>query len=426
MLLYQALIVVLLVLLLANAVANLWALGRLRAVPAPEEGPSVSILIPARNEESTIQDSLWSLLNQEYPNFEVIVLDDDSDDQTAELTEDIVRKATDRGINARIIRGQDVPVGWTGKNWACYQLAEASTGDYLFFTDAHTIHEPGTVAALVDYSTQKTAGLLTGWPRLTSGNVVSEMITAIIPFTVLSLFPIWFQRLTQFRRKPQDRGVNRLVTVANADYLFFTRDCYTKIGGHAAVAGQVLDGLALAREVTVRADEGLRFFHCDAGKFAKVQWNGSTTEVREHLARLTEAAIHQRKPAFWGAIAALVAVYLLPFVNAFLVPSHTLHTVLQQITLIYLIHVAMVLRLGTSVRGALLHPAGMVLTLWLVVTARFTAQNASVQWKGRSYGVIPTPAVEPEPVAVEEAAEEETQEEEVVGEQRQSFKHLLP
>ena len=404
MILYQALIVVLLVLLLANAAANLWALTRLRAVAPPERGPSVSILIPARNEEKTIEDALWSLLHQDYPNCEVLVLDDGSSDRTAELAERIILEAGETGVCARVIRGEDLPEGWTGKNWACHQLADAASGDYLFFTDAHTIHEPGTISSLADYASRKDAGLLTGWPRLLSGNPVSEMVSSIVPFVILSLFPIWLQRLTQFRRKPQDRGVNRLMTVANADYLFFSRDCYARIGGHAAVSGEVLDGLALAREVTTRADDGLRLFHCDAGKFSKVQWTGPIGEVREHFARLTEAAFYQRKPAFWITMAALLAVYWLPFVNVWLVPSQTVHTVLQQIVLIYLIQVLMVLRLGTNLRGALLHPAGMLLTLWIAATSRFTARNAKVEWKGRSYDVTDSGD---EPMPTEEASKSE-------------------
>ena len=395
MILFQALIVVLLFLLLANALVNLGALGRLHPAPPAEEGPRVSILIPVRNEEDTIVESLQSLMEQDYPNCELIILDDHSSDQTPELAEHLFHEAGEKAAHARVYRGHDLPEGWTGKNWACHQLAEVATGEYLFFTDAHTIHQPGTISALVDCATKKGAGLLSGWPRLVAGNKLAEMVSAMVPFLVLSLFPAWLQRLTQARRKPQDVGATRAVTVANADYLFFTRQCYLQIGGHAAAPSQLLEGVALARSVTSRATEGLQFFHCDAGKFSTVHWDGSASKMREHAARIIEAVFHRNQAAFWLSCAALLMIYVLPFVSLCLSSAQTVHTALQQISLIYITHVAVVLRMGTNLRGAALHPVSMVLTLWMALSGRLSAKSAGVQWKGRAYGVSSeTPCLE--------------------------------
>lgn len=422
MILYQALIVVLLVLLLANTVANVWTMRRLRSVSPPVEGPSVSVLIGAREDENAIEDAVRSLLYQDYPNYELLILDDDSSDRTAEIAEAVIRETGNPGIYTRVIRGEDLPEGWTEKNWACHQLAEAASGDYLFFTNGHTIHEPGTISALVDEASRKRASLLSGWPRLLSGNVMAEMVSAIVPFVVLTIFPIWLQRLTQYRQKSQDRGVNRIATIANGDYLFFTRDCYERIGGHAAVRGQRCGGVALAQAVTLRADTGLRYFHCDAARFSKSVWTGSFSEVREHCTKFTSAIFDQRKPAFWITAAALLVVYLLPFVNVWLVATQNVHTVVQQIVLIYLIQMLMVFRMGTSFRGALLHPVGFALTVWIATTSRVRERTASVEQKEIAQSTVSD--------IDGELASEETPggsaEEEREAEERPSFKHLLP
>lgn len=422
MILYQALIVVLLVLLLANAAANLWAMRRLRPVSPPVQGPSVSILIAVRNEEETIEDTVRSLLYQDYPNYELLILDDDSSDRTAEIAEAVIRETGNPGIYTRVIRGEDLPEGWTEKNWACHQLAEAASGDYLFFTNGRATHEPGTISSLVDEASRNRASLLSGWPRLHSGNVMSEMVSSIVPFVILSIFPIWLQRLTQYRQKSQDHDLSRVATIANGDFLFFTRDCYERIGGHAAKRSEVLGGLALTQEVTMRADTGMRYFHCDAARFSKVEWNGSFSEVREHCTKFTSAIFDQRKPAFWVGVAAVFAVYLLPFVNVWLVADQNTRTVVQQIVLIYLIQMLMVIRVGTSLRGALFHPVSLALTLWIAATSRVRERPASVEQKEIAHST--TPDIDSE-IASEEAPLGSAEEEQEAVE-RPSFKHLLP
>ncbi|MEJ2618211.1 MAG: glycosyltransferase family 2 protein, partial [Ignavibacteriaceae bacterium] len=92
----------------------------------------ISVLIPARNEESNIKDCLLSVINQNYTNFEIIVLDDESSDNTYEIVNDI--SANNKKV--KLLRGKPLPAGWLGKNWACSQLAENSTGDILLFIDA--------------------------------------------------------------------------------------------------------------------------------------------------------------------------------------------------------------------------------------------------------------------------------------------------
>ena len=105
----------------------------------------VSVLIPARNEEGNIKRCLYSLIDQSYKNLEIIVLDDDSDDQTYSIVKDISKNFS----SIKLIKGERKLNGWTGKNWACHQLSKFAKGDFLLFIDADTKLQKNTISETV-------------------------------------------------------------------------------------------------------------------------------------------------------------------------------------------------------------------------------------------------------------------------------------
>jgi len=108
-------------------ISNLFSFRRLDQYPAPNNWPKVSILIPARNEELTINSCIESLLDQDYGNFEILVLDDESTDNTLSILNELAKQ----NILLKVIYGKPVPSGWVGKNWACDQLSKLADGDYI-------------------------------------------------------------------------------------------------------------------------------------------------------------------------------------------------------------------------------------------------------------------------------------------------------
>jgi len=103
----------------------------------PERAPSVGVIIPARNEAENIEECLASLTKSRYPNFEIIVVDDRSEDGTAELARTVPAGNAERLV---VIDGEALPKGWLGKPWACQQGARATSADLLVFADADTTH----------------------------------------------------------------------------------------------------------------------------------------------------------------------------------------------------------------------------------------------------------------------------------------------
>jgi chlorobactene glucosyltransferase len=215
--------------------SNIFVLQRARRHAQPDGFPMVSVLIPARNEEKVIGDCVRSLLAQDYPSFEVLVLDDQSSDGTRSILEGIASSQP----NLEILFGSAPPEGWLGKNWACEQLAQAAQGDLLLFTDADTFHKPQALHAIVTAFMGERADLLTGYPR-------QEMRTwgerLLVPF--FSWAPLCFNPLELAYRL-------RLPSLSTAvgQMILFHRDAYQSIGGHKSVKSSIVDDMMLARQI---------------------------------------------------------------------------------------------------------------------------------------------------------------------------------
>ena len=227
---------VVLLVVLSNAAVLL----RPRREPPPErtaeETPLVSLLVPARNEAANVGSCVRSLLAQRYPRFEVLVLDDRSEDDTRAILE----RERARDSRLSVLAGTEPPPGWTGKNWACHQLALAARGDVLVFADADTdFFDPDAVRTVVRALHAHDVDLLSGLPRQVLGTLGETLLVpmfywAFLSFTPLALGLVW-------RRPAFARAVGQLMA--------FRREAYAAIGGHEAVRASVVDDLELARAV---------------------------------------------------------------------------------------------------------------------------------------------------------------------------------
>ena len=151
-----------LVVFILSLVLNLRALKRPSANAAiAEPAPLVSVLIPARDEEANIEKCPQSLREQDYPSYEILVLDDGSSHGTA----GIVSRMAAGDSRIRLLRGEPLAEGWAGKPFACHQLARKARGAWLLFVDADTVHSPGMLRGVLALALRLKASLLSGFPR---------------------------------------------------------------------------------------------------------------------------------------------------------------------------------------------------------------------------------------------------------------------
>ncbi len=218
-----------------NTFLNWLLLPHLGKSPAPENWPAVAILVPARDEEANIRRCVTSLLAQDYPDFSVWVLDDNSTDATSSILAELSTGET----RLHVRHGAPLPEGWLGKNWACHQLAASVPAEVplLLFVDADTWHAPTmlrqSVAALLAHE----ADLLSALPQQETRTLAEMLTVPLLPWALLSHFPLWLTRRIRWPR----------LSAAVGQHMLWRRSAYQQVGGHAAVRHEVVEDMALAR-----------------------------------------------------------------------------------------------------------------------------------------------------------------------------------
>ena len=222
--------------------------------PEPEELIELTVIVPARNEEDCLGDCLKSLVSQSENIFELgkdwdlIVVDDGSTDRTAAIA---------RGFaGVTVIAAEKLEAGqlgrmWTGKNNAVWTAARRARGRWLLFTDADTIHEPGGLRHAMHEAERYKVGVLSYSPR-----------QIVIGLAQRSLMPLVFCELALAYPPAKVSDPSQRIAAANGQFLLVEREAYRKLGGHASVAGEVLEDVELA-VLAKRRRVGLRFRYAD-------------------------------------------------------------------------------------------------------------------------------------------------------------------
>jgi chlorobactene glucosyltransferase len=280
---------------------NLLLAYRLRNFQLPEDPPYVSILVPARNEEDKIKACVKSLLQQDYQDYEVLILDDHSTDQTRAILDDI--GSTDPRL--KVLSGQPNPDGSTGKNWACTQLAQQSRGKILFFTDADTIHDPQTLAAVVAAMEGAPTDLLTGYPRQIVLSWGERFLVPFFSWVVISFFPLGLAY----------RIPSPIFTNAVGQLIAIKREAYQTIGGHRGVRESIVDDLALARAIHL---SGLRWRVIHIADLISCRMYKNSQEALEGFSKNLFAAFEFRLLPYLFSFTWLVIMFLEPLILALL------------------------------------------------------------------------------------------------------------
>lgn len=199
--------------------------------------PFVSVMVPARNEADVIENTVRCLLNQDYPKYEVILLDDDSSDNTRE----IVRQVADNDCRLTVMCGRPLPDGWVGKNWACHQMAQVAKGDILVFTDADVVWKPSALLSLVAEVVRTEADLYTIWPTQITVTWAERLCVPLMALVVLGYLPIVGTHYLPFGA----------FGASNGQCMAWRKRAYFQLGGHQGVRNAVLEDVTLARKVKV-------------------------------------------------------------------------------------------------------------------------------------------------------------------------------
>lgn len=325
------------------------------------------MIVPARNEEASLGACLRSLVSQRGVEFEIIVVDDGSTDRTREIAQSF------HGV--RVITAATLRPGFTGKCNALASGAEEARGEWLLFTDADTVHLPGSLATSLREARQHQAALLSYSPE-----------QEVRGFWEMAVMPVVFAELTRVYRTEDINNPASPAAAANGQYLLITREAYEAVGGHAAVIHSLLEDVELARAVK---RSGRRIYFRYGGDRVRARMYRSFAQLREgwtkNLALLFESPSHlamERGAEFLlivgsAAVAGRAAVRGAPAiaVSAGAVAATA-----------YLLFLRRIRRAHFSWNSNLLAVLGLPVFVSLLLGSRLSHKQGSVTWKGRTYG----------------------------------------
>ena len=373
-----------------------WAYVALRVrLPRPlpnregrlDDEPFVSIIVPARNEARNIEACLESLTALTYSGFEIIVVDDRSDDRTRELASAV---EAGRANRVHVVEGAPLPPGWFGKPWACFQGAREARGRILLFTDADTVHAPSLLSRAVRGMAEDDADAVTLLGRQVMDSFWERVLQP-------QFFVLLVLRYPHARRPlPQRRWRH---AIANGQYILIRREAYDGLGGHAAVAGEVVEDLRLAQEL-VRAGHTLSLREAEDGLATRMYQ--SLADVVEGWGKNLATAVKQSSPSWaqwlvpplalvtgallWIAPPAVLVTALTtaafagtPVVGS---PLVVLATAATAMSVVFWMGVSA--RLGAPAAYGLLYPLGAVVAGYIYLLSWW--RGPRVHWKGRVYG----------------------------------------
>ncbi|MEL0010269.1 MAG: glycosyltransferase family 2 protein [Bacteroidota bacterium] len=234
----------------------------------------ISVCIPARNEAHNIEKTIDSLLKQTRAPLEILVLDDQSTDGTLTLVQEIAQNHA----TVNVFIGKEKPTHWLGKNWACHQLSQHAKGSVLLFLDADVWLSTHTIDLLERQFQHFDA--ITVWPQQILGSFFEHLVVPGVYYSLLTLFPAaYINQKPRWLPKGIYPYVKHLFTAANGQFLAIKKTPYHEIGGHQSVKSEVVDDMALAKNLKL-ADFRLGMFHgahtvyCRMYKNAKEVWEG--------------------------------------------------------------------------------------------------------------------------------------------------------
>jgi glycosyltransferase involved in cell wall biosynthesis len=343
------------------------------AIDTATAKPAVSVVVPARNEEAGLAECLQSLLalhNASLNNlaFEIIVVDDHSSDRTREIADSFA------GNRLRVIDAGPIPAGWTGKNNAVITGARAARGEWLLFTDADTIHLPGSLARSIAEAKRQGAAMLSYSPE--------QIVKTLSEKAVM---PVIFAELAATFRPSQVSNPKSSAAAANGQYILIAREAYDSVGGHAAVAASLLEDVALARAVK---QSGRKIFFRYGPDAVRTRMYRNFPQLREGWTK--NLALLFASPGRLAVLRAIEFALLVATMSIAILGGRQGRWRLVLITaflftVIYAVFLKRIHRAHFSWDANLLALFGLPVFSYLLLRSARAHANCQVSWKGRTY-----------------------------------------
>ncbi len=374
--LYQIAVILTAFGLMGTALLNFWLFRKPRAFAAELSQnalPRISVLVPARDEAENIEACVRSLLALNYPNFEVIVLDDHSGDDTYA----ILCRLRDQDHRLRVLIGADLPADWYGKPFACWQLAHAASGELLLMTDADCVFAPDALLLALGARQEHQADVVSLVPDLRCEGFWERLLIPIQYFVIFAFLPTPLIRTTPYP----------WFAAANGAFLFLSRETYFAVDGHRAVRQQLAEDVKFAQHVK---REGKSLWYGDGSRTYFVRMYHGLDELWAGFAKNLFPAFSHNLPLLLWIVFVLINVFVLPPLWALWGwvggAAWTLLPLAAYLGLAA-VRLGLTLRFGRDSGGyALLNPLAWSVVVGIALSSAYrSVSGRGNAWKGRVY-----------------------------------------
>ncbi len=354
-----------------------------RFTPRPHHNPKVSVIIPARNEEGFIERCLGSLVNQDYENYEIVAIDDGSEDRTGEM----IKKIAQDHPKVKYVLAGPKPEKWMGKSWACVEGYRKASGELLLFTDADTTHSKNTISLSVSHLLSEDLDALTVIPRM----LCLDWWTKI---TLPVLFTCLHTRFSAIRVNDPSKKTGYFF----GSFFIIRRETYSKVGTHEGVKGELVEDGALGKKVK---ESGYKIKMVRGEHLVEAIWARDVVTLWHALKRLMTPLYIQSATIALGVFVAVLFLLFMPFpilvYATVFEPASQSFAVLFMASLVTsgLVYLASLVDavkgLGLAGRYALGAPlGGAIIVSGFASGIKNAKSSRAVTWRGRTYSVADT------------------------------------
>ncbi len=362
----------LLLVIVASGLDVLIGLGRIERLagipPKAGTGPRVTVVTAARNEERGIEAAARSLLAQEYPALEFIMVDDRSTDRTGAVLDALAA----REPRLRVVHILELPPGWLGKNNALQQGANAARGEWILFADADIVMHPTTVARAMTYVERRGVDHLTLLPDL--------VMPGLLLKAFVSAFVIWF---SGYLRPWKARDPKSRFFVGVGAFNLVRAGAYAAAGGHAPIRMRPDDDLKLGK---ILKRSGARQDVVLGRDLVSVEWYHSLSEAIDGLTKNSFAVVEYNRLLMVLGAAAYLIIGLGPLAALLLADGVVRATGAVAVAFQLLVHLRGARQAGAPWQAALLYPVISVIFCWIVLRAMvLNLWQGGITWRGTFY-----------------------------------------
>lgn len=344
------------------------------------EPPLVTAIIPAKDEEGALPDCLNSVRAQTYPNLEILVVDDRSTDGTGE----IARRAAAEDPRVTLLTIDNLPPGWTGKTNALQEASAHARGEWFWFLDADTRHEPENLSIVMEYARTQNAALASLLPELRCETFWEDVVQPLAGVVLIQSFPLFWVN-----------DNSKKIAFANGQYILIRRDAYEAVGGHSSVRDRFVEDIAIAEKVkrkgfairvAIAHGIGSTRMYASLGQlvrgWSRILYDALGRSPLRLIGKILDPLIFSQS----GHVALVAAIVMLALGRRDVFPFALLGLSVLHHLLSYAVLRRLYLLSVPGSRHVAWFPLGNLVMDWVLIRSIRMCMTGQVTWRGTAYG----------------------------------------